>query len=184
MINFLNISYLQSGNEKQQQAYQVLTEHQIMQKLAAFTPVLAGTIPINIDIESSDLDIICYVQDKTAFTKTITDLFQNEKGFKITENPTIQSIKANFFMAGFEFEIFGQAIPTIQQNAYRHMVIEHRILLERGEIFRQEIIRLKNQGIKTEPAFAQLLGIAGNAYEELLKLASTVEHSEGFNIET
>lgn len=170
MINFLNISYLQSGNEKQQQAYQVLTAHQILEKLTAFTPILTGTIPINIDIESSDLDIICYVQDKTAFTKTLTDHFQNEKGFIISENPTFQSIKANFSMAGFEFEIFGQPMPTIQQNAYRHMLIEHQILLEKGETFRQEIIRLKNQGIKTEPAFAQLLDIAGNAYEELLKL--------------
>lgn len=184
MINFLDISYLQSGNWKQKQAYQVLTEHQIMEKLAAFTPVLAGTIPINIDIESSDLDIICYVQDKTVFTKTLTNLFQNENGFQITGNPTFQSIKANFFIADFEFEIFGQAIPVIQQNAYRHMLIEHQILLEKGEVFRQEIIRLKNKGIKTEPAFAQLLGIAGNAYEELLKLASALESGKGFNIQT
>ncbi|SDC53985.1 DUF4269 domain-containing protein [Pedobacter soli] len=170
MINFLHISYLQSGNEKQQKAYQVLTEHQILEKLAAFTPVLAGTIPINIDIESSDLDIICYVQDKTVFAKTLTNLFQNEKGFKITENPRFQSVKTNFFMAGFEFEIFGQAIPATQQNAFRHMLIEHQILLEKGEVFRQEIIRLKNKGIKTEPAFAQLLGLKGDPYEALLRL--------------
>lgn len=184
MINFLNISYLQSGNEKQQQAYQVLTAHQILEKLVAFTPILSGTIPINIDIENSDLDIICYVQDKAAFTKILIGFFQNEKGFMITENPTFQSIKANFFIAGFEFEIFGQPIPTIQQNAYRHMLIEHQILLEKGEAFRQEIIRLKKQGIKTEPAFAKLLGISGNPYEELLKLVSTIERGEGFNIET
>ncbi|WP_343523377.1 DUF4269 domain-containing protein [Pedobacter sp.] len=170
MINFLDISYLQSGSEKQQKAYQVLTEHQIMKKLAAFTPVLAGTIPINIDIESSDLDIICYMQDKTAFTKTLTEFFHSKKGFKITAHPGFQSVKTNFFMAGFEFEIFGQAIPTTQQNAYRHMLIEHQILLERGEIFRQEIIRLKNKGIKTEPAFAQLLGLKGDPYEALLGL--------------
>ncbi len=170
MINFFDISYLQSGKEKQQKAYQVLTEHQILEKLAAFTPVLAGTIPINIDIESSDLDIICHVQDKAAFIKTLTDRFQNEKGFMISENLTFQSIKANFFMAGFEFEIFGQPIPTIQQNAYLHMLIEHQILLEKGETFRQDIIRLKNQGIKTEPAFAQLLGLKGDPYEALLGL--------------
>ncbi|QIL38908.1 DUF4269 domain-containing protein [Pedobacter sp. HDW13] len=181
MINFLNISYLQSGNEKQQQAYQVLTAHQILEKLTAFSPILTGTIPINIDIESSDLDIICYVQDKATFTKILTDLFQNEKGFMITENPSFQSIKANFFIEGFEFEIFGQSIPTTQQNAYRHMLIEHQILLEKGETFRQEIISLKKQGIKTEPAFAQLLGMTGNAYQELLKLALS---GEGFNIKT
>lgn len=170
MINFLNISYLQSGNEKQQKAYQVLTAHQVLEKLTAFTPVLAGTIPINIDTEISDLDIICHVQDKTAFTKALTDHFQNEKDFMITANPGFQSVKANFFIDGFEFEIFGQPIPTIQQKAYRHMLIEHQILLEKGESFRQEIISLKKQGIKTEPAFAQLLGLSGDPYEAILRL--------------
>jgi len=170
MVNFLDISYLQSGNEKQKHAYHVLTTHHIFDKLAPFTPILAGTIPINIDIENSDLDIICYVQDEVAFTKTLTNLFHNEKGFIITENSAFQSIKANFFMDGFEFEIFGQAIPTLRQNAYRHMLIEHQILLEKGETFRQEIISLKNQGIKTEPAFAQLLGLKGDPYTAILKL--------------
>lgn len=173
MINFLNISYLQFGNEKQKKAYQVLTAHHIFEKLVAFTPILAGTIPINIDIESSDLDIICYIQDKKVFITILTTLFQGEKGFKITENPSFQSIKANFFLDAFEFEIFGQATPTVHQNAYRHMLIEYRILLEKGETFRQEIINLKNQGIKTEPAFAALLGLNGNPYDALLKLEPT-----------
>ncbi|MEH3111904.1 DUF4269 domain-containing protein [Pedobacter terrae] len=171
MINFLNISYLQSGNEKQKKAYQVLTDNKILEKLAPYQPILVGTIPINIDIENSDLDIICDVQDKVTFTEILTNYFQSEKGFKITKNSTFKSIKANFFIDDFEFEIFGQAIPTIKQNAYRHMLIEYQLLLEKGEIFRQEIIALKKQGYKTEPAFAKLLEIEGNAYEELLKVA-------------
>ncbi len=170
MINFLNISYLQFGNEKQKTAYQILTDNKILEKLAPYQPVLVGTIPINIDIESSDLDIICYIKDKTTFTKLLTNHFQNEKGFRITENPTLQSINASFFLGGFEVEIFGQPIPTIKQNAYRHMLIEYLLLLEKGEEFRQEIIALKKQGYKTEPAFAKLLGIEKNAYDELLKL--------------
>lgn len=98
MINFLNISYLQFGNEKQKTAYQILTDNKILEKLAPYQPVLVGTIPINIDIESSDLDIICYIKDKTTFTKLLTNHFQNEKGFRITENPTLQSINASFFL--------------------------------------------------------------------------------------
>jgi hypothetical protein len=50
------------------------------------------------------------------------------------------------------------------------MIIEHRVLIEKGEKFRQEIIKLKRQGLKTEPAFAKLLGLDGNPYEALLKL--------------
>ncbi|SDG25981.1 protein of unknown function [Pedobacter terrae] len=172
MINFLNISYLQSGNEKQKKAYQVLTNNKVLEKLSPYQPILVGTIPINIDIKNSDLDIICYVEDKIAFAKELTDYFRHKEGFKITGNANFKSIKANFFIDGFEFEIFGQSLPTKAQNAYRHMLIEYQILLEKGEVFRQEIISLKKQGYKTEPAFAKLLGLEGNPYEELLKLES------------
>jgi hypothetical protein len=170
MINFLNISYLQFGNEKQIKAYHILTDNQVLEKLSAHHPILVGTIPINIDLENSDLDIICEVSDKNEFINQLNLSFGIEKGFVITESPKFNAIKASFLTGDFEIEIFGQNIPTRQQNAYRHMLIEHKLLLERGEKFRQKIIDLKQQGYKTEPAFAKLLGLEGNPYEELLKL--------------
>ncbi|MCX2433344.1 DUF4269 domain-containing protein [Pedobacter sp. GR22-10] len=170
MINFLNLSYLKAGNPKQQSAYQVLTKNSILEKLAEFTPVLVGTIPINIDIQNSDLDIICDVQDKEKFKHTLLTHFQGERGFSISENQALNALKVNFFLEDFEIEIFGQNIPATEQNAYRHMVIEHQLLLENGEEFRLKIIDLKKQGYKTEPAFAKLLGLSGNAYEALLNL--------------
>ncbi|QNN41145.1 DUF4269 domain-containing protein [Pedobacter roseus] len=170
MINFLNISYLQSGNEKQVKAYQVLTDNRVLEKLAAYKPILVGTIPINIDIENSDLDIICEVPDNDEFVDQLTAVFGSQKDFSVIESAKFNAIKATFKIEGFEIEIFGQNKPATQQNAYRHMLIEYKLLLENGEAFRQEIISLKKQGYKTEPAFAKLLGIKGNAYEELLKL--------------
>lgn len=172
MINFLNISYLQSGNEKQVKAYHTLTDNRVLEKLTPYHPILVGTIPINIDIENSDLDIICEVADKNEFIDKLNALFGSEKDFAIHENPTFEAIKANFIIDGFEIEVFGQNTPTIQQNAYRHMLIEHRLLIARGEKFRQDIIDLKKQGYKTEPAFAKLLKLEGDAYQELLKLQS------------
>jgi hypothetical protein len=170
MINFLDISYLQFGNEKQIKAYHVLTDHQVLEKLSAYHPILVGTIPINIDIENSDMDIICEILDKNEFINQLNRSFGSEKHFIITESPKFDAIKASFLMEGFEIEIFGQNIPTTQQNAYRHMLIEYKLVLKKGEEFRKEIIDLKQQGYKTEPAFAKLLGLKGNAYEELLKL--------------
>ncbi|CAH0227652.1 hypothetical protein SRABI27_02390 [Pedobacter sp. Bi27] len=172
MINFLDISYLKLGNERQKKAYQVLTDNEIIGKLAPYHPILVGTIPINIDIENSDLDIICEVSDKNEFIDKLNVLFRSEKDFIIRESLKFDAIKANFIIDGFEIEIFGQNIPTARQNAYRHMLIEHKLLLARDEKFRQDIIDLKNQGYKTEPAFAKLLRLDGNAYEELLKLES------------
>ncbi|MNE89471.1 hypothetical protein D3C80_1868800 [compost metagenome] len=49
------------------------------------------------------------------------------------------------------------------------MIIEDRILKLLGSNFRNEIRDLKHKGLKTEPAFGQLLAITENPYEELLK---------------
>lgn len=171
-INFDNIDYLKAGNSRQQRAYQVLMRNHILQKLQHFDPILVGTIPINIDIESSDLDIICHLTDKQYFQKSIMDNFHNERGFTIREQPGLGSatIVANFCIDDFEIEIFGQNISTKQQFAYRHLVVEHRLLIKYGINFRRQIIELKQQGYKTEPAFALALGLTGDPYAELLKL--------------
>lgn len=96
--------------------------------------------------------------------------FKHERGFNITKNKKFNALKANFFIDDFEIEIFGQNIPTKQQNAYLHMLIEHKILQEKGEDFRMQIIELKKQGHKTEPAFTRLLNLQGDPYEALLRM--------------
>lgn len=170
-MDFDNIAYLQSGNDRQQEAYLTLTNSQVLLKLKAFDPILVGTIPINIDIENSDLDIICYFENKEDFLKAISDNFGNEQHFKIREQQGSNkaAVVANFLIANFEIEIFGQNIPTKEQFAYRHLIVEYNLLNKFGEEFRQEIIELKKQGIKTEPAFAKILGLTGDPYVELLK---------------
>ena len=43
--------------------------------------------------------------------------------------------------------------------------------MKKGEEFRQQVVNLKKQGYKTEPAFAKLLGLnSENPFDELLKL--------------
>ncbi|MHC0443008.1 DUF4269 domain-containing protein [Flavobacterium sp. 3-210] len=170
MIDFSTIEYLKSGNERQILAYEILTKNKILEALVEFDPILVGTIPINIDIENSDLDIICYWQNKNHFVEKVTSLFKNKSDFTIRETVINQheSIVGNFKLDDFEIEIFGQNIPTKNQNGYRHMIIEHQILELRDENFRQEIIKLKQNGYKTEPAFAKLLGLKSDPYLELL----------------
>jgi len=170
-MNFDNLEYLQHGNKRQQDAYAVLTNSQIFSKLKQFDPILVGTIPINIDIENSDLDIICSFANKQKFQKLITDNFSNEEKFSIRELPNLNTfaIVANFFLDGFKIDVFGQPIPTRQQFAYRHMIVEHNLLNKYGEAFRQQIIQLKQKGYKTEPAFGIALDLTGDSYKELLK---------------
>ncbi|MDQ1163072.1 hypothetical protein QE422_003440 [Chryseobacterium sp. SORGH_AS 447] len=170
MIDFTAIDYLKNGNDRQKRAYELLSKHLILEKLKEYSPVLAGTIPIEIDIEESDLDVICEVKDKAEFKRLLTDVFSE---FNIHIEELVingrEVITGNFTVEEFPVEIFGQDQPVTEQNAYRHMIAEYRILQERGEDFKQEIIALKKQGFKTEPAFGQLLGLE-NPYEYLLKL--------------
>lgn len=171
MTDFSNIEYLKTGNPKQVQASETLKQNKVMEVLFEFDPILAGTIPININIENSDLDIICYWKTKAEFAAKVSSLFENKTEFKIREIiiDQCESVIANFKIDDFEIEIFGQNIPTKNQNAYKHMIIEHEILESKGESFRLEIIKLKQNGYKTEPAFGKLLGLKTNPYLELLE---------------
>ncbi len=168
---FENLEYLKSGNPRQKRVYHVLTKNHILEKLNVYNPILVGTIPIEIDIKKSDLDIICCYKNKDEFAKHITENFGLFQKFRIRQTNKFDSpaVIAGFKTDGFEIEIFGQNIPVKQQNAYRHIIIENKLLTEKSEPFKKEIIRLKKQGIKTEPAFAAVMGLKGDPYEELLK---------------
>ena len=54
------------------------------------------------------------------------------------------------------------------------MIIEHKLLNLYGENFTKEIVRLKKQGLKTEPAFVKVLNLEGDPYEQLLLLGNKV----------
>ncbi|NHB69811.1 GNAT family N-acetyltransferase [Perlabentimonas gracilis] len=171
MIDFKNIDYLKTGNKRQKIAYLLLNELAIFDYLKKYNPILTGTIPIEIDVPDSDLDIICECKDHTAYAKDLTDKFGKYLDFQIWTNTHygVKSTIASFSYKSQKIEIFGQNIPTEKQNSFRHMLIERQILQEKGSEFKNQIIELKKQGIKTEHAFAQLLGLKGDPYLELLK---------------
>ncbi|WP_367888708.1 MULTISPECIES: DUF4269 domain-containing protein [Cellulophaga] len=171
-MNFRTIEYLKSGNERQKLAFSEIKKHKVLEKLKKYNPILTGTIPIEIDVPESDLDIICECQNHSEFKAYLLDQFSQKKDFKVYSilQNDIESTIAEFKTENFLFEIFGQNIPTEKQDAYRHMIIERNILEEKGFEFKQKVKDLKSSGIKTEPAFAKLLGLEGNPYIELLKL--------------
>lgn len=139
-----------------------------------YEPILVGTVPIGIPVETSDLDIICSVQDFNEFERINKVNFGVYRGFSISRRTVegVDRIKINFMIEKWPIEIFGQMIPTQLQNGYLHMVIEDRLLRLFGEEFKQYIIQLKSSGMKTEPAFAKALNILGDPYQELLSLSN------------
>ncbi|WP_416150691.1 DUF4269 domain-containing protein [Salipaludibacillus sp. HK11] len=168
---FDNINYLQSGSEKQNQAFKAIRNLGIMDSLCEYNPILCGTFPIGIDITDSDLDIIMEVYDFQRFEEKINNLYGDKEGFKIKRLLIRESsvVKANFIFEGFEFELFGEAQPVKTQNAYLHMIIENSLINLLPNI-RAEVIKLKKQGLKTEPAFCKFLQLEGDdPYENLLE---------------
>ena len=167
--NFLDISYLKLGNLKQQKSYDILVRLNLFSILSDYSPVLAGTIPIGIDLAESDLDIVCEVTDLTRFSQLLQQEFGHESCFRIRYRDK-ETIVCNFMSEGMEIEIFASPQKVLESRGYRHMLIEHRILTLFGADFKEKIIELKQSGFKTEPAFANLLKLDGDPYEQLLLL--------------
>jgi len=170
-MDFLTLDYLKDGSEIQKRIFEVLENHQIFEKLKNYNPILAGTFPIGIDIDGSDLDIILETRDFETLEKLLITDFQHHNQFSINliEINDVKSLICKFQLEEFPVEIFAQDQPSHLQNAYLHMVKEFEILEKEDDEFRDKIIELKNFGLKTEPAFAKLLGLSGNPYVEILK---------------
>ena len=177
-MKFLDLETLNRGNERQQKAYAALQSLKLMEKLRDYTPVLAGTIPIDVDIESSDLDVICSAENLEAFAAKVEAEYGREEGYEIQHKvfrnqPTVL---VRFRAHGFPVELFAQAASVFTQPAVVHMLIEARLLAFAPAEARQKIRLLKQAGLKTEPAFAEAFDIKGDPYEELLKIANKPDH--------
>lgn len=167
-INFENINYLKSGNNTQRSAHSCLMKLNIFNELKEYKPILTGTIPIGINIKSSDLDIICNFKSKKEFINKVEILYEKKEAYKVKIKEI--SVSFSFNYENFIVEIRGEEKAVFKQNAYMHMISEYRLLKIANSEFKQKIIELKQKGIKTEPAFGKLLKLE-DPYKELIKLA-------------
>ncbi|MCA0970221.1 DUF4269 domain-containing protein [Halobacillus litoralis] len=157
---------MKEGSPKQKRAYQALQNLHLLYDLSCYQPVLCGTIPIGFDLEGSDLDIVLHVEDFALYEERLLKLYQNKEKFQIKRKPA--ALKANFFFGGFEFELYAQNQPSLLQNAYLHMIIEHKLLQEDASL-KERIVYLKRTGLTTEEAFCEQLGIKGDPYTGLIR---------------
>ncbi|NOT74461.1 MAG: DUF4269 domain-containing protein [Cyclobacteriaceae bacterium] len=154
----------------QQKGFRTIQKSNVISLLSDFNPVLAGTLPLDLFIEGSDLDIICFAHDLSSFEEFCEREFRHYSNFNIRRNiiNEIPGVIVNFTFENFPFELFAQGIPTEKQNSFLHLKMEYEILQQKGSLFREKILDLKKKGIKTEPAFAQLLRLQGDPYTALL----------------
>lgn len=174
MPDWQNPCYLQNGTSRQRRAYQAWYALGLGTVLHDFDPLITGTIPLDIDVAGSDLDVCCEVAlaAQDAFEALVRCHYGHLPAFRVGRFASRghEAIVCGFSYEGLPVEVFGQALPAPQQYAFRHLVVEAAILEAGGETWRTAVRQLKQQGLKTEPAFAQLLHLPGDPYEALLAL--------------
>jgi hypothetical protein len=137
---------------------------------------VVGTLPLGLAVPGSDIDIVCHASEPIALTETIWAHYRSCDGFVLYQwlaegRPLI----ARFEWGGWPFEVFGDWRPVDQQRGWLHFEIERRLLsLDDGRLWKA-VAWQRSQGIKTEPAFATVLGISGDPYLGLLDLAGETD---------
>ncbi len=150
---------------------EALERTEVLSKLAAFDPHVVGTPPLSLDLLTSDIDIICFAPDADSFTCAVWNAFGMRPGFRMWQKIGLdRPVVANFADAGWLIELFGQASPISEQCGWRHFLVERKLLALGGSNFRAAVMAQRNNGMKTEPAFAAVLSLDGDPYQALLNL--------------
>lgn len=174
---------LARGTPRQRDAARALDKAGVFDVLAPYGPVVSGTVPLALDVADSDIDVLCEAYDCAQFAADAARGFACFEGFAATplrERQGVLSATVRFVCAGFAFEIFAQALPVARQRAYRHMMIEARLLAQKsGAALRDAVMARRDGGMKTEPAFAHALGLTGDPYAALLALESEPDAALG-----
>ncbi|WP_299492895.1 DUF4269 domain-containing protein [Acaryochloris sp. IP29b_bin.137] len=143
----------------------------LLRSLCDFNPCVIGTPPLGIDLPTSDIDIAYSAEELSQFRRCCHKNFGSLDGYwcydSIAQN--LPAVIVKFNSMGWDIELFCQTIPTEQQWGVRHFQIEQR-LIELDPRLRIAVQQLKQKGIKTEPAFAQVLGVDGDPYLAMLEL--------------
>ncbi|MEA5389932.1 DUF4269 domain-containing protein [Cyanobium gracile UHCC 0139] len=143
----------------------------LLANLCSFDPIVIGTLPLEIDVSSSDIDIACSCDDLDRFAEFTSRQYESQDGFQVRHSIFQEhaSIVVQFHALGWDVDIFCQPIPTAKQWGVRHFRVEQRLLVLSPGL-KSAVTELKCSGLKTEPAFAKALGLSGESYAAILGL--------------
>lgn len=152
--------------------WQAINESKVLKHLKKYKPLIAGTFPLGVDIATSDVDILIESKNLTELEVSLKQNFGNYEGFELSHHETdsLPTLICHFSINGIAFEIFAQNRPAVKQTAYRHFLIEERLLKFGGDAFYQKILQARAYGLKTELAFGEVLGLESDPYLSLLNL--------------
>ena len=144
----------------------------LFRELDAFHPTLVGTFPLGLQVEGSDLDIVCACAELDSFERSVRDVVTalGIADVRVERLAVPAAVVVAFSWEGTAIEVFGEVRDVSAQAGFRHLMIEGQLLVCGGRALRDRVRALKRAGAKTEPAFARVLGLAGDPYAALLEL--------------
>lgn len=152
--------------------YGAIEKSRVLTLLKNYGPLIAGTFPLGLQNETSDVDVLLQVENLDELMFLANEQWGHLDGFRTytTVVDGLDTMIVQFLVDYVPFELFAQNRPAVYQNGYRHFLIEDRILKYVSTGALEKLRGLRKNGVKTEPAFAEALKIAGNPYHELLDL--------------
>ncbi|WP_287866211.1 DUF4269 domain-containing protein [Aeromonas sp.] len=176
--NWRRLDYLAHGNPRQRSAHALLTAG-VWDALAAQCSdmALVSTLAIGLDRPGSDLDILCQHPDPAAFAATFA-----EQGWQASAKgdniwllervfPCAADSGCDNRIVSWPLELYVTPAPIETLNGWRHLTLMAALLERFGDVFYQEVLRLRlEEGLKGEAAMCRLLGLAGDPYAALLTL--------------
>jgi predicted metalloenzyme YecM len=158
--------------EKNVRVWNAILASKVLKNFSEHNPLIAGTFPLEIDVENSDVDVLLFANNLEEVEAKLKKVYGECLNFtySISMVDGLDTLICNFTFQDVPFEIFAQARQPVRQNAYLHFLIEERLLNLGGAAFKKEIKRARLTGIKTEPAFAKILNIQDDPYKGLLEL--------------
>jgi hypothetical protein len=137
--------------------------------LADWDPVVVSSLAAGLGLETSDLDVVCDLR-APGFAAAVRSAFGDRPGFRSWRHGALHL--TSFRGLSMDIEIVGEPRLVEEQLAYRHAVAHRRIVDEQGPAFAAAVrdLRLRT-GLKTEPAIARLLGLDGDPYAAVERLA-------------
>lgn len=149
-------------------AAEVLHQSGIMDSLAAYSPTVVSTLWVGLDIEGSDIDILCHYADQSSYVQAVESRCSDFSEYQ--QQSRDDHVITRFNLADYPVEIYASNQAVTEQAGYIHFQVMKRLVELGGEQFQLAIRDLKRQGLKTEPAITHYLNISGDPYEEVAAL--------------
>lgn len=158
--------------ELNQKVWNAISDSQILKHFKSLHPLIAGTFPLSVNLSTSDVDVLLHSDNLASMEKNLKELYSNQPDFEITKSEVdgLPTLICQFCWDQVPFEVFAQNRHPVEQKAYRHFLVEERLLKLGGDDFFQKILSARADGLKTELAFGKVLDLQNDPYEELLTL--------------